>query len=417
MEKPGHAPSQIDSKACWPSFGWIAVTSRCNLNCTHCQRGMLKERGLLTPSEMSLKVFNRLESEVFPHLKKLQFGGNNFGEQLSASNWDTFFERVSKRNIDISIVSNSMLLNTARIKAMVEAGVEFNFSLEGVSRESYEAVRGHGYDKFFDIISETCRIKNTRQENGSLVSLGYTVFRDNIMETPELIKKAAQIGVDRVIVTHFSPWEENQRKQCLVYHKELSNQVLDKARILAGELGIIVYFPKPFHTSDRSDTPPSQAGLHQKQCLHPWKSFSINEKGDVMPCCATSVVMGNLETTSFYDIWNGRKYKKLRRTVNSSRPLVFCRDCAFREIEAGSAEPISFWSDEQFLLAAIGTEKPKDSSSLTLHKIKTQLRNSRWGNRALPYLMEFYRRNGAFYVTDIHDNLLTPLGRMFTRKR
>jgi hypothetical protein len=109
MRNPGNNNSQADTENIRPSFAWIAVTNRCNLNCTHCQRGMLKKQGLLKLAEMSEQVFNRLESEVFPHLKRIQFGGNNFGEQLTASNWDMFFEKVSKRNIDISILSLTAL--------------------------------------------------------------------------------------------------------------------------------------------------------------------------------------------------------------------------------------------------------------------------------------------------------------------
>jgi len=127
--------------------------------------------------------------------------------------------------------------------------------------------------------------------------------------------------------------------------------------------------------------------------------------------------MGSLERSSFHEIWNGRKYQRLRKTVNSSRPLVFCRDCAFRGIEIESTEPISFCSEEEFLLAAIGTENHQSSSSLALRKIKKQLKGSRWGARALPYLTELYRRHGAFHVADFYDNWITPLAKTLSRKR
>jgi radical SAM protein with 4Fe4S-binding SPASM domain len=282
---------------------------------------------------------------------------------------------------------------------MVEAGVEFNFSLEGATKESYEAVRGHRFEKFFNVIEETCREKNMRRDSGSQVSLGFTVFRDNIRETTEIIRKAAQIGVDRVIVTHFIPWEESQRNQSLAYHKGLSN---------AGELGITVYLPSPFKTDGGGTTAP-QDSFPKKKCFHPWKSVSINENGDVMPCCASSVVMGNLGRSSFSEIWNGARYRKLRNTVNSSRPLVFCRNCAFRQIDAGSGKRVSFWSDEEILLGAIGTGERRKSSFMLLRNIKGELRKTRLGRRLLPYLINLYRNHGAFYVSDIHDIWLNYL--------
>jgi hypothetical protein len=83
----------------------------------------------------------------------------------------------------------------------------------------------------------------------------------------------------------------------------------------------------------------------------------------------------------------------------------------------GSTEPISFWSDEEYLLAAIGPEQRKNSASLTLRKIKKRLRESRWGSKALPHLIELYRRHGAFYITDIYNIWMPPLIKKNSRKR
>jgi hypothetical protein len=40
--------------------------------------------------------------------------------------------------------------------------------------------------------------------------------------------------------------------------------------------------------------------------------------------------MGDLKTSSFDEIWNNRRYQKLRRTVNSDNPLPDCRRCVLR---------------------------------------------------------------------------------------
>lgn len=375
----------------------------------------MKKRGLLKHREMSPKVLNRLEQEVFPHLKRLQFGGNNFGEQLLASNWNRIFEEVSRKDISISTVTNGTLLNSERIQAMVEAGVEFNFSLEGIHKESYQAIRGYEFDKFFSLINETCQEKLKKPQCGARVNLGYTIFRDNILEIIDLIKTSADLGIDRIVVTHLIPWQESQRQQSLVYHKELSNRMLAKAKKLAQELDICIDLPKPFILDCDRDKPQSNEKTDLKACYHPWRSCSVNEKGDVMPCCASSVVMGNLEKSSFSEIWNGRKFRRLRKTVNSSHPLVFCRDCVFREIDIESSEPVSFWSDDKILLAGIGTEVDKKSSFQVTRRLKNRLLETQWARTLLPYLSELYRQHAAFYFLDIYDRLLAPLTKRFKR--
>jgi radical SAM protein with 4Fe4S-binding SPASM domain len=410
MAESAHSRASAVSDS-MPSFAWIALTSKCNLKCTHCQREFLKSQGLLKPRVMSQQVFEQLESEVLPHLERVQFGGNNFGEQLATSRWDDVFETVGKHEMDISIVTNGMLLNGDRIRAMVDAGVEFNFSLEGASKSTYEAVRGRGFDEFIGIVEQVCREKSSRPETCASVNLGFTLTRDNVRELPDLLELAARLGADRVIVTHFAPWQESQRRQSLVYHKELCNEVLERARNFARGFDLRVDLPEPFGIDADGVDPEPREPPPRKPCYHPWKSFSVNEEGDVMPCCSTSVVMGNLEKSSFHDIWNGRRYRKLRKTVNSSHPLIFCRDCPFRSIDPRSEEQISFWSDEKFLLAAIGTEKHLTTSSMALRKLKTRLKETGWGQKALPHLTELYRRHAAFYVTGIVDKFLLPLTR------
>lgn len=379
-----------------PSFAWVAVTNRCNLKCAHCQRELLKEQGLIKSQDMPWQIFNKLDAELFPHLKRIQFGGNNFGEPLLASNWDSFFEMISKFKIGISIVSNATLLNPKRIKTMVDSGAEFNFSLEGITKESYESIRAYKFEKFLNIVKETCLEKIKKSESGARVNLAFTIFRDNISEITRLMRTAVQLEVDRVSITHFVPWQESHRHQSLVYHKELANQMLEKTEKLAGELNLMADIPKPFRIDKNQDKPILNGIRLLSPCYHPWRSVSINEKGDVMPCCATSVVLGNLKRSSFSEIWNGRKYKKLRKTVNSTRPLSFCRNCSFRGIEVHSTEPLAFCSDESILLAAIGLDRNTKSFPLMLRKLKNSLWKKSWGKKLIPYLIELYRRHLVF---------------------
>jgi MoaA/NifB/PqqE/SkfB family radical SAM enzyme len=325
---------------------------------------------------MSRKMFETFALEILPHLTRIQFGGSNFGEQLMAPHWDTYFERVSKQKIGVSLVSNGTLLSPERIKKLVGAGVEFNFSLEGIAQESYEAIRGYSFKKFLSIIEQTCEEKIRRADSGARVNLGFTASRNNIEEVTKLLRMAAELGIDRVTITHFAPWDESQRQHSLVYHKELSNKIFGQAENLASELNLFVDLPRPFQIKNDLE----ESKYHErhpksvsKPCYHPCESVSINESRDVMPCCATSAIMGNLEKSTFSAIWNGNKYKKLRRTVNSPRPLVFCRDCAFRGIELHGKEPLSFSSDERFLLAAIGRDKQNNSFPFALRRVKHRL--------------------------------------------
>jgi radical SAM protein with 4Fe4S-binding SPASM domain len=56
--------------------------------------------------------------------------------------------------------------------------------------------------------------------------------------------------------------------------------------------------------------------------------------GDVAACCVPGLVMGNLNENSMEEIWDGPRYRELRATVNSSKPLPSCASCPmFRQVD------------------------------------------------------------------------------------
>lgn len=58
-------------------------------------------------------------------------------------------------------------------------------------------------------------------------------------------------------------------------------------------------------------------------CPYPWFSFMIASNGDVVACCRDlehKTVLGNLFEQEFEEIWNGDKYRALRRDLVNRQP-------------------------------------------------------------------------------------------------
>jgi hypothetical protein len=99
---------------------------------------------------------------------------------------------------------------------------------------------------------------------------------------------------------------------------------------------------------------------------------SVNENGDVMPCCATGAVMGNLKRDDFATIWRSKRYRRLRERVNSSRPPWYCDGCVLRGVDMES--PVArFHTDEGYLLRGIGPGTPQAGEALTWSHIRRRL--------------------------------------------
>ncbi|TLN14024.1 methyltransferase domain-containing protein, partial [bacterium] len=71
-------------------------------------------------------------------------------------------------------------------------------------------------------------------------------------------------------------------------------------------------------------------------CRQPWDHVSFDWNGDVYPCCNPSGItdyrMGNINDSSFEEIWNGPKYEYTRRFCSSGIPeengfAIMCHAC------------------------------------------------------------------------------------------
>ena len=67
------------------------------------------------------------------------------------------------------------------------------------------------------------------------------------------------------------------------------------------------------------------------RCPRLWFNPVITWDGKVLPCCFdknADHVMGDMNETSFRDIWNGPKYRMFRKSILTGRDLnEICRNC------------------------------------------------------------------------------------------
>lgn len=67
-------------------------------------------------------------------------------------------------------------------------------------------------------------------------------------------------------------------------------------------------------------------------CIVPWEQFYIVPSGEVKRCCAnpldTHIPLGNVNTNSISEIWNGQEFQKYRKSMIFGRQNVeSCRQC------------------------------------------------------------------------------------------
>lgn len=379
-----------------PTRAWVSFTGKCNINCAHCFR---ENNDVSIEPDMSLGVFDKLEKELFPFLEICKFGGNNLGEQLITKQWNYFFEQIEKYSFKRNLITNGLLLTKERITKLIRGGWIIDLSTEAATKETYQNIRGRNFDKFISTVAECCEQKKSFPETRAIIRLCFTIFYENAEELIPLIKTGAELGVDEISVTHFIPMRENQRNQSLVYHKGQTNSIFTEGIRLAQKLGISLKLPPLFPVNRmngfNNNSKDEYSNSSMKKCHHPWTSISINEKGDVMPCCITYVTMGNLQEMTIEEIWNSRRYRKFRKTVNSSVPKEMCRNCPLRGKEFTS----DHCNSDNALLSIInpinhlitGPKNQIDTLFFLRLKLKELFGKSSWGEKTLYKMRKVYK--------------------------
>ena len=385
-----------------PERAWIVTTSKCNLNCVHCARSISEFREFAenTP-DMEEAMFETFLQQVGPSLRTVQIGGTNLGEPMFSRKLEDHIDRLLELEHveEIKLQTNgTYLLNTERMERLVRQGVRIMVSLEGVTERSYENIRGVKFVRVRDALVELKKIRARYPESRSELLLAFTVSYDTLAELVPLVELAFEVGASQVTVSHFVAIRQAHRYQSLVYHRGAANDAFAAAEARARALGVHYVGPEPFDIAPLAEGAElANAVRSEPPCFHPWKSVSVSENGDVMPCCATNTVMGNLTKNDFETIWNSKRYRRLRERVNSSRPPSYCRGCLLRGVDLDSPNA-KLYTDESFLLRSVGPDSdPSSVSDLfagvgrsLVHRVRRGFRSDGVAKRLALALRRFY---------------------------
>jgi radical SAM protein with 4Fe4S-binding SPASM domain len=376
-----------------PTHLWLATTGRCNLRCRHCAFLLKGDSPAAKDRDLNPEVFEKLRTSVCPSLKTVMIGGNDFGEPLFARDWDRMFDQLCEHAVKPYLVTNGTLFNEKRLEALLRKDSSLFISTEAATEDTYRRFRGTSFQRVKKQVRTAVELR-ARLQSQSQIRFNFAAMISNLREVILLIRTAAELGMDGVNLMHFVPFREEQRFLSLYYHQNDSNRVFDEARGLAQKLRIDLScpdnFPSPSWSASVEVDPQSRRRSPPAPCHHPWASVSVDAEGNVRPCCVTSVTMGNLNESSFREIWEGRKYQRLRARVNSAHPPVYCRSCQIR----GKRDIFhSSYNDPAVILSVIGPDRSVDTRLLILRRIQARLGGTEVGSRILSAALRVYRKS------------------------
>jgi MoaA/NifB/PqqE/SkfB family radical SAM enzyme len=299
-----------------PRMILYSPVTQCNLNCIHCI------------SAHTRTSVNKLSPEVKARMKEWSAAGeletissDYSGDILWAdSRFGGELDFITDLDIPFHIDTNGVCLTpevSARLCGTRIASL--NISLDAARDETVKRVR-KGAPPLGEVTANIAALMRAREAAGATfpVSMSFTLMRSTLAEWPEFVRMAAGLGVGLVISRHLEAFTADMEAESLWHDQAAFNAARPEIEALAAELGIVVTIPPPFAGVARGG---------RKLCPKPWSSAVVLGSGDVAACCVPGLVMGNLGENSMEEIWNGKRYRELRATVNSTNPPPSCAAC------------------------------------------------------------------------------------------
>ena len=296
-------------------------TNLCQLECPLCPTGLrIQDR---PPGRVRLHFLEHLLEEVGDYVFFMDFF--NWGEPLLNKDLEKMIRLAADKRIVTYVSSNlSLPIPDARIDALVRSGLsELIVSLDGATQSTYSTYRRNGnFDLAFDNMRRILERKRSLGMTRPAVVWRYFVYRWNEGEMELARKKAAEIGVDRLVFA--TPYLDEGRFP-------LSAEDRNAMKTWASTLPEF----NRYHASNPSYEDPQKPILKRGRCDWHYMSSAINPDGGLAPCCAVfekDYDFGKLadDRASYMSVINNDTYRAVRdqfagrRTATTS---TICERC------------------------------------------------------------------------------------------
>ncbi len=291
--------------------GWTAVrgmpvsvstelTNFCNLKCPECNSGsdcMTRQRGY-----MDISLFRKVIDELRPYLYNVNLYFQ--GEPMMHPLFFAFIDHC--KGIHSTVSTNGHFLSPENSEKIAASGLNLLIvSLDGTDQESYSKYRiGGNFDRVIDglkSVSECRKLNKSKLK----IEIQFLVNRFNQHQIPELRTIAKSTGASLRL------------KSMQIINSEKTGYWLPDSRKFRRYEEISGNY---FIKNDLPD-----------RCARLWFNPVITWDGKVVPCCFdkdAEHIMGDLNTDSFRDIWNGPRYRVFRKAILKNRSMInICRNC------------------------------------------------------------------------------------------
>lgn len=284
----------------------IEPTTSCNLRCPECPSGL---RAFTRPTGMlNQDFFRKTIDELYKELLYLVFYFQ--GEPYLNPKFLEMVKYAGSKGIYTATSTNAHYLNDDAARKTIESGLDrLIISIDGSTQEVYEQYRVGGHlEKVIEGTKNIVKWKRELKSKTPFIVFQFLVVKPNEHQIDDVIKLGKELGVDDVWL-----------KTAQVYDYENGNELIPT----------IAKYSRYKKLKDGTYQIKNTLSNH---CWRLWHSCVITWDGAVVPCCFDKDAthqLGQLQETSFKELWQNNKYKSFRSSILKSRKEIdICANCS-----------------------------------------------------------------------------------------
>jgi len=233
--------------------------------------------------------------------RRITFAG--IGEPLLHKNIVEAVAFANEKNMHVRLTTNGSLLTEELMKDLIDAGLrDLSVSINAGAPDEYGLVHSNQKNERFDeIVENLVWLKEYKQRKGlrePTVYLSNVISNINSHRSIEMIKVGADVGAAAVSYRPLRTFAKTQQYDLDEEHLADIMRSFEDVRRIASEHGI----------ATDTDTFNELVALRNANyipapCFAGWLFPLVMANGDVIYCCDSREVLGNVGESSFESIW------------------------------------------------------------------------------------------------------------------
>jgi MoaA/NifB/PqqE/SkfB family radical SAM enzyme len=306
-----------------PFTSVIDVTSHCNLHCFACPRHAPDAPRAQAPGgHFPWELFQRLCPELRAlGSNKLVFVGE--GEPLLHPRLPDMLHLAKRCGFHLILVTNGTLLDGQVADACLEAPVDhLRVSLWASTAEEYARnCAGNDPGLFASVVTALKRVSQGRRSRGNRspwLTLHRPIDRESYRGLEAMVELARETGCNGLSFVPLRPVVGPHHERGLTPAEEgellpILRRIDERARALGLSTNVPEAIERLRIGEDVWRTVP---------CYMGWLSMRFRANGDVVACGVCQEPLGNVNTASLAEIWNGPGYQRFREAGRSREGLA-----------------------------------------------------------------------------------------------